>query len=253
MQIAYLDEFGHIGPFVSRTHKSHNTSPIFGLAGVIMPEAKARHLATAMLKLKQGMLASDLKRAGVQAHSWEKKGAELLTSKNMRKHPHIREGIRRLLNDIRRSGGKIFYYGREKFLSAEHARANGLYSTVLAHTIRGIDAYCCNHHENFLMIMDQHSGRNRWMKTSTQTMFDRNEPARCLIEPPFEVESHLYQTIQIADWIATLIGKLQSFRVRPEEYRDWEWAERYFGAVVDQMATHSTIWRPSAAQKLIAT
>ncbi len=249
MRIAYLDEFGHIGPFISRHHKNHNTSPIFGLAGVVLPDSQARHLATAMLKLKQGMLAYDLKRAGMPAHSWEKKGTDLLTAKNLKRHPHVREGVRRILNDIRRSGGKIFYYGREKFQTADYAKANGLYSTVLGHTIRGINAFCCDNNDNFLVIMDQHSGRDRWMKTAAQTMFDRVDPARCLIEPPFEVESHLYQTIQLADWIATLVGRIQSFRIRPDEYPDWEWADRYFGKMVDQMATHSTIWRPSIAQR----
>ncbi len=31
--IAYLDEFGHDGQFISRHHKVHNGSPVFGLAG----------------------------------------------------------------------------------------------------------------------------------------------------------------------------------------------------------------------------
>ena len=35
--IAYLDEFGHVGPYVSRADARHNDSPVFGLAGFIMP------------------------------------------------------------------------------------------------------------------------------------------------------------------------------------------------------------------------
>ena len=35
--ITYLDEFGHIGPFVSRDHPSHKTSPVFGLGGFVLP------------------------------------------------------------------------------------------------------------------------------------------------------------------------------------------------------------------------
>ena len=30
---AYLDEFGHIGPYVNREHPRYNDSPVFGLAG----------------------------------------------------------------------------------------------------------------------------------------------------------------------------------------------------------------------------
>jgi hypothetical protein len=33
LYIAYLDEFGHDGPFISRNHEKHNTSPVFGLGG----------------------------------------------------------------------------------------------------------------------------------------------------------------------------------------------------------------------------
>ena len=28
-----IEEFGHIGPFISRSHAAHNTSPVFGLGG----------------------------------------------------------------------------------------------------------------------------------------------------------------------------------------------------------------------------
>lgn len=31
--IAYLDEFGHIGPYTSNNHEKHNTHSVFGLIG----------------------------------------------------------------------------------------------------------------------------------------------------------------------------------------------------------------------------
>ena len=40
--IAYLDEFGHVGPYVSRTHPRHNDSPVFGFAGFVMPAEEVR-------------------------------------------------------------------------------------------------------------------------------------------------------------------------------------------------------------------
>ncbi len=252
MRIAYLDEFGHIGPFIARNDKIHNASPVFGLAGVILPHGQVRHLATFMLQLKEGMLSKDLASAGIPAHSWEKKGTELINTRNIRKYAHVREGIRRLLNEIRVSGGKIFFYGREKFQKPAESRANGLYKTVLSNSIRGIDSFCTRQQDSFMMIMDQHSGRSHWMETSAKTMFNKKSPARCMIEPPFEVESHLYQTIQMADWVATLIGRLMAHRTDPAQYADWEWAERYYGEQIDQLATDSVMWRPSDAQKRLA-
>lgn len=73
-------------------------------------------------------------------------------------------------------------------------------------------------------------------------------PARCLIEPPFQVESHLYQTIQAADWIATLIGRISAYTIMPNQYADWEWADKYFGQSVRRLSTDSRLWRPRAVQ-----
>ena len=33
---AYLDEFGHIGPYLGRQHPRHNDSPVFGFAGLVL-------------------------------------------------------------------------------------------------------------------------------------------------------------------------------------------------------------------------
>ena len=39
---AYLDEFGHIGPYVSRKDSKHNDSPMFGLACFTLPSEQVR-------------------------------------------------------------------------------------------------------------------------------------------------------------------------------------------------------------------
>ena len=44
---AYLDEFGHIGPYVSRADARHNGSPVFGLAGtIIIPISRSQLVST---------------------------------------------------------------------------------------------------------------------------------------------------------------------------------------------------------------
>lgn len=48
----YLDEFGHIGPYVSRTHPKYNTSPLFGLAGLIFPASSIRKFSAFFFQLK---------------------------------------------------------------------------------------------------------------------------------------------------------------------------------------------------------
>jgi len=46
LYIAHLDEFGHIGPYISREDPSYNDSPVFGLGGMILPYDKTRSFAT---------------------------------------------------------------------------------------------------------------------------------------------------------------------------------------------------------------
>jgi hypothetical protein len=248
LHLAFLDEFGHCGPYVARKDRRFNQSPVFGLAGYVIPHSEARNFATFFLQLKRQMLAADL--AKVQRHpaTWEKKGKDLITTGNMQKYPHIREGISRLLRELDRRGGKIFWYGRQKYLPPEESNSSGLYTTVLSHAIRQLDSYVQAQQSQFMIILDQHSDRLKLLETAAKTMFSPETPARTLIEPPFQVESHLYQTIQAADWIATLIGRQQAHKLAQEEFHDWEWANQMFGPRISAMATHSKMWTPRTAK-----
>lgn len=248
MLIAFHDEFGHCGPFIARSDKKHNTSPVFGLAGYVMPHDQVRGFATFFFQLKSHILSHELKASGVHPATWEKKGSELINSKNIKKYSSVRDGVNRLLNELYKRNGRIVYYGREKYQLPSDSNSRGLYTTVLSHTIRSIDRYAGQRRSHFMMILDQHQDRLKLLEAASKTMFGGN-PARYLMEPPFEVESHLYQTVQAADWIATLVGRIEAFRVAPDQYSDWEWAERLYGPKVQRLATHSSMWRPSAAQK----
>ena len=81
---AYLDEFGHIGPYISRTHPRYKTSPVFGLAGFVLPAAQVRSLGTWFFQRKCQMLDFEIQRSGEHPAVWEKKGASLFTVTNVR-------------------------------------------------------------------------------------------------------------------------------------------------------------------------
>jgi hypothetical protein len=49
-------------------------------------------------------------------------------------------------------------------------------------------------------------------------MYGGASPYRRFIEPPFQLESHRYQTMQAADWIAGLIGRFGTCWKAPAEY-----------------------------------
>nr|AFK89092.1 hypothetical protein [Pseudomonas syringae] len=43
--VAYLDEFGHVGQYVSRNHPKYKTHPAFGFAGLMLPATEIREFA----------------------------------------------------------------------------------------------------------------------------------------------------------------------------------------------------------------
>jgi hypothetical protein len=218
------------------------------LAGYVLPHAQVRHFATFFFQLKNNLLAKELQTCGVHPATWEKKGSELISTKNIRKYRSVRSAIHRVLNEIQNCNGKIVYYGREKYQTADDSNSKGLYKTVLSHSIRSIDKYAAHINAYYMMILDQHQDRLQLLESASKTMFG-DQPAKRLMEPPFQVESHLYQTVQAADWIAALIGRIEAFRVAPEQYGDWAWAEELYGSKVRALSTHSTLWRPPAGQK----
>jgi len=112
--IVYLDEFGHIGPYISRTDPRHNDSPIFGLAGFALPVEKVRNFGTWFIQRKEELLGWEIERAGAHPATWEKKGAALYTLRNIRKYRELRTFTNRFLNKIRNCNGFIFYVGVEK-------------------------------------------------------------------------------------------------------------------------------------------
>jgi len=156
----------------------------------------------------------------------------------------------RLINKIYKLDGKLFYHGREKYQAPQDCNSAGLYKTVLSRTIRKIDRYADVRQDQFMMILDQHSQRINLLATAAKTMFG-NEPARNLIEPPFEVESHLYQTAQAADWIAAIVGRLMAYRAVEAQYSDWKWVEDRFGSRIENNVTHSLMKRPPSQQTIL--
>ena len=61
---AYLDEFGHIGPYVRRADQSYKESPVFGLAGFVLPAIEVRGFGTWFFQRRCELLDFEIKRSG---------------------------------------------------------------------------------------------------------------------------------------------------------------------------------------------
>ena len=242
--VVYLDEFGHIGPYISRTDPRHNDSPVFGLAGFALPIGNARGFGTWFFKRKQELLAFEIARSGKHPAVWEKKGASLYTVANVTKYVELRRFTFRLFKKIDSLGGFLFHVGGTKPLSPEEHNPNQVYRFVLREAIKRLNQHCeedCNPHENFILIIDEHAQRDALITEAAVAMYNPNEPRRYLIEPPFQVESHRYQTMQAADWIAGLVGRLGAVWKVPAEYPENQIFRTYFEDRFNQTSVRSGI------------
>lgn len=112
--IAYLDEFGHVGPYIERSDPKHNSSPVFGLAGFVMPVDEVRGFGTWFFQRKCQLLGFEIQRSGKHPAVWEKKGSSLYTVENVERYPELRKLTNRLMNKLASVGGRVFYVGIRK-------------------------------------------------------------------------------------------------------------------------------------------
>ena len=230
MQIyaVYLDEFGHIGPFINRNHEKFNHSPVFGLAGYIIPVEKVRNFGTWVFQQKLNMFESDF--VGKNPTYWEKKGSKIYTPKSIEKYQAIRKFTKRLLKKINKMGGYVFYVGTEK--PPGEIDSKQLYLKTLEEAIKRLDQFCeedCDGFAKFFLMLDEHPWREEIITDASSEMYGK--PRRNLIEPPFQLESHRYQTMQAADWIAALVGGISvSWKGAKNEYSDYQIFRKYFGS-----------------------
>lgn len=240
----YLDEFGHIGPYISNTHHKYNDSPVFGLAGMLLPVGQVREFAIEFYQLKCQLLAWDLKNnnpSNLQSYQWEKKGSQLYTVRNVTAYRNLRSATNRILNRITKVGGYVYYSGTHKTVSPDDHNASELFSRQLIQTIRKIDQFCVATNSTFSVLLDEQKAGNRWrernVEACTMAMFeDKTEKCRTLIEPPLQGESHLFQTLQCADWICGLIGRIAAYSVAATEYPDWIVFQTYFMERINRAA-----------------
>ncbi|MCG7625947.1 DUF3800 domain-containing protein [Epibacterium sp. Ofav1-8] len=242
--MVYLDEFGHIGPFVSKNDPKFKESPVFGLAGYIIPLEEVRSFGTWFYQQKCRLLKFEIDRAEQHPAVWEKKGASLYTVTNVTKYQQLRATTNRILNKIQKVGGKTFYVGVRKTHTPETASSNALYHAILREAIKRLNDFCeydAPDNSRFLMALDEHDQHDQLLTTASMQMYGGETPMRHLIEPPFQIQSHRYQTMQTADWLAGLVGRLGAIWAEPDQYPENEVFRTYFEARVNAASVRSGV------------
>lgn len=235
MYIGYFDEFGHNGLYVSRSHSSYKTHPVFGLGGFIIPVDKVRELSGIFRYIKESGLKEEIEAKviskGKRVEHWEKKGSALLTTQNVDKYQEVRRIIGRVLTKLEQLGARVVFYGQEKPRGGpDEVRETNAerYDHAMKQLIQRIH-WDLPEDENLMMILDKQGDRERLevFAGAASFMFSHKNANR-LLEPPMEVESHLYQTVQCADWLCALIGRIAAYKFDPD-FEEFKWAPRYFG------------------------
>lgn len=240
----YLDEFGHIGPYVSRQDPKYKESPVFGLAGFTLPSERVRDFGTWFFQRKCELLSWEIRNSEEYPARWEKKGSSLYTVKNIEQYREVRRVTNRLFNKIDALGGFIFYVGVRKTKPPEAHEPNELYKAILGEAIKRIDQFCeydCDPPEDFILILDQHQQRPELVTRAAQAMYGAEEPRRHLIEPLFQGESHRYQTLQAADRIAALVGRLGAYWADRTSYPENHVFRQYFEHRLNRVSRRSGV------------
>ena len=243
---AYLDEFGHVGPYISPIHPTYKESPVFGLAGFVLPSEEVRGFGTWFFQRKCQLLDFEITRSGEHPALWEKKGSRLYTAANVTKYVELRKLTNRLLNKIDTLGGFVFYVGLRKTAVPSAHNPKQLYAGVFLEAIKRIDDFCkydYNPPHNFFLILDEHTQRSALITAAAQHMYARQNRRRHLIEPPIHLESHRYQTLQAADWIAGLVGRLGAVWADPTAYPQNNVFRHYFENRLNRISRRSGIRR----------
>ncbi|MDO0791808.1 DUF3800 domain-containing protein [Xanthomonas campestris pv. campestris] len=248
--LVYLDEFGHIGPYVGPNDPKYSTHPAFGVAGLALPADKVRAFTSFFFTLKNKLLAYEVQKSGKHPAHWEKKGGSLFTLTNVEKYRELRAATYRIFNRIKQDGGFIFYVGIEKDQSPDTSNAKGLYKAVMHEAIKRLDSEFRGQKSQFMILLDQQddmqqagsstSMRHEIVCSAALSMFGA-EKRRTLIEPPMQAESHLYQSLQCADWICGLVGRLVRYEIEPNVVPTHFAFEKYFAARLRQVSRRSSI------------
>jgi hypothetical protein len=197
------------------------------LAGFIIPADQARYFSTTYYKLKRRLFEKELSHSKTHPARWEKKGSDFFKATKIEKHREIRNSFNRLCNAIhKKHHGYIFYVGNEKRPDVENHNSVKLYQSTLREAIKRLDQFCQDRDAQFTLCLDYHSNRREMVKTSAIEMYA--EGRKSLVEPLFHAESELYQTLQFADWVASVVGKIYAYNTRPNQYSENKPFKTYF-------------------------
>jgi hypothetical protein len=236
--LAYIDEIGETGAFVSRDHDRYNTSPAFGYAGFVIPENGARRFGAHFTEEKHVLFRNEVAQAEHPGR-WEKKGASIFRPDTYAKYPQQLRVFNSLVRQVRSLGGHLFYYANEKPLGTpkqvqiEPAERERL---AMSETLNRLARYADERKSNLLVMIDQINEKTRAERLPIMYghIFGRAADYRemhRIVEPPMHVDSKLSSNVQFADWIAACLTRAIDYQINPDSPYKWITEQKAIPAV----------------------
>lgn len=228
MLLAYLDEIGEPGAYISKEHPRFNTNPVFGYAGFVIPETTARNFGTQFTQEKRRQFANELTNEEHPAR-WERKGSLIFTPDAWSDYGSQIRIFRGLVRTLGKLGGKVFYYADQKEKGTEKqvtlSRQNRE-MRAMQETINRLCRFANGQNSRILIMMDQINEKERAEQVSAgySHIFARSKEfpeMEAAVEPPMHIDSSLSSNIQFADWIAAAVSRAIDYQLEPDSRYSW--------------------------------
>ncbi|WP_427869864.1 DUF3800 domain-containing protein [Leucobacter luti] len=241
MLIAYLDEFGHVGPFMGTGHKKFFHNPVFGYAGILIPAENVRRFGAKFERLKEREFRNEIHDSGKHPRRWEKKGSEIFTSGSFARYPHRVALISDLGDYLHRLGGNYFYSGTVKPIGTTKMTGQTpaeLTSKVLVDVVKQLCIYAERKGRNLTVLLDQGGPmpREDAITHMASFIYSAKEPEmKRIIEVPMQLESHRYGAMQYADWLCAITSRTVHYHFTDSD--EFAWAPGAFKDIFHSWAT----------------
>lgn len=220
MLLAYIDEVGETGAFISHDDPRYKTSPAFGYAGFVIPAANARRFGAAFTANKRALFKTEI--GDSDPSCFERKGADIFRPATLEQFPQQVRVFNSLVNQLRSLDGALFYYAGEKPLGTPKqtsldtdARETAAMREALNRLARHAQR---NNGANILVMIDQINEKTRIERL--QQMYGHilgrasdYQEMKLIVEPPMHVDSKLSGNIQFADWVAACVTRAIDYQL----------------------------------------
>ena len=254
MLLAYIDEIGETGAFVSHDDRRYKTSPAFGYAGFVIPIENARSFGAVFTRNKRNLFKTDIGES--DPSRFERKGASIFRPTTADEYPHQVRVFNSLVGQARGFGGNLFYYANEKPIGTPkqtNLDTEERETAAMRETLNRLARHTQNANQTCLLVMiDQINEKTRIERL--QQMYGHIlgrasdfPEMKLIVEPPMHVDSQLSANIQFADWVAAYITRAIDYHLIDESRYKWVTDDRILPALRGSFTNESKLhlWQRS--------